>query len=309
LEILSAIEQYCAHLLSARGRARATVDSYRRDLLQFAQLSGLTQLGAMDKESVLRWLSAAARRELSARSRARKLSALRGFVDWSREYGLLQADPLPADLRSPASLYLPHALSEAQVLAIINAAQIPEAGTGRRGALARAAALRDRAILETLYASGMRVSELCGLRLEDLYSGEGFALVTGKGAKQRLVPLGRHAIAALESYMQDGRSALCRSAASRAEVFLSQRGPLSRSQAFRIVQHYAAVARESGLPIPHVSPHTFRHSCATHMLSHGADLRLVQELLGHASLSTTQVYTHLEKGRLREVYNRSHPLA
>jgi integrase/recombinase XerD len=285
------------------------VDSYRRDLLQFAEFSRITQMQALDREAVLRWLGAAGERELSARSRARKLSALRGFIEWAREYNLLSADPLPRELKNPASLYLPHALSEAQVLAILAAVEIPEAAGSRRGELQRATALRDQAILETLYASGMRVSELCGLRLEDYYPAEGFAMVTGKGSRQRLVPLGRLAVAALTMYIDAGRAALSRNAAAFSEIFLSQRGPLSRSQAFRIVQHYAAQARERGAVIPHVSPHTFRHSCATHMLSHGADLRLVQELLGHASLSTTQVYTHLEKGRLREVYDRSHPLA
>jgi integrase/recombinase XerD len=174
----------------------------------------------------------------------------------------------------------------------------------RRSSLSHAASLRDRAIVEVLYASGMRVSELTGLQLVDLHFGEGFAMVTGKGSKQRLVPLGQYAIEALGEYFTF-REVLCKAAHQHGEVFLSQRGPISRSQVFRIIKDCAARAGVKGK----VSPHTFRHSCASHMLAHGADLRLVQELLGHSALSTTQVYTHIEKTRLRQVYDACHPMA
>jgi integrase/recombinase XerD len=209
------------------------------------------------------------------------------------DYGHLKESPIPQDVASHRSLYLPHALTEAEVQSILDEAD----GTDPAG-------LRDRAILETLYATGMRVSELTGLTLADLHLGEGFAFITGKGGHQRLVPVGQYAIDALGAYLRTGRTALCPRAGGRREVFLTQRGPISRATVFRVVKKYAALAG-----IRDVSPHTFRHSCASHMLAHGADLRLVQELLGHASLTTTQIYTHVEMSRLREVYDRAHPLA
>ncbi len=254
---------------------------------------------------------------MSPRSRGRKLSALKSFVAWAMEYQLMSADPVPRELAPPRSLYLPHALSEEEVLAILEAVSGPAAeapAAGEDGEAAEdndtgtppvAGRLRDRAMLEVLYASGMRVSELTGLRLQDLHLGEGFALVTGKGSKQRLVPLGGPAIEALQRWLAGGRSAICPRSMIHDEVFLSRRGPISRSQVFRLIKGYAAAA---GIKSK-VSPHTFRHSCASHMLAHGADLRLVQELLGHSALSTTQVYTHIEKSRLRSVYDQTHPLA
>jgi site-specific recombinase XerD len=165
--------------------------------------------------------------------------------------------------------------------------------------------LRDLAMFETLYASGMRVSELCGLTLGALQLGEGFAVVTGKGNKQRLTPLHGVCITALREWIEAGRAALCAQAAGSDAVFLTRRGPVSRSFVFRRVQHFAQAAGIGKA----VSPHTFRHSCASHLLAHGADLRIVQELLGHSSLATTQVYTHIEKSRLRTAYDQAHPLA
>jgi integrase/recombinase XerD len=293
-----AVAQFSAYLLTAGGRARATVDAYARDLEQFAALTGAGRLEALDKLAVLSWLNKLGELELAARSRSRKLSALRGFCAWAQEYGLLERDPVPAEISAPRALYLPHALSEAEVLAIIEAAT-PPAG------VLDPEALRDKAMLETLYAGGIRVSELTGLGLLELHIGEGFALVTGKGSKQRLVPLGQYAIEALQAYLDTARGALCPRAASLSAVFLTRRGPISRSQVFRLVVKYAQLAGVQA----QVSPHTFRHSCASHMLAHGADLRLVQELLGHANLATTEIYTHIEKSRLRQVYDATHPLA
>lgn len=293
-----AVAQFSAYQLTAGGRARATVDAYARDLEQLGASLGLGTLEALDRTAVLRWLNHLAELELAARSRSRKLSALRSFCAWAQEYGLLQHNPVPAEITAPRALYLPHALTEAEVLAILNAA-------GPATGVPDPAALRDKAILETLYASGMRVSELTGLGLLDLHLGEGFALVTGKGSKQRLVPLGQYAIDALQAYLDRGRGALCPRAGGETTVFLTRRGPVSRSQVFRLVVKYAQLA---GIRAQ-VSPHTFRHSCASHMLAHGADLRLVQELLGHANLATTEIYTHIEKSRLRQVYDQTHPLA
>ncbi len=293
MDLAAALDRYCAYLLTARGRARATVASYRRDLEQFQALTEVKDLAQLDRAAALRWLNALSDLQLAPRSLARKLSALRGFTAWAVEYSLLERDPVPREASSPRALKLPHALTEGEVLALLKAAgELSPAG------------IRDRAILEVLYASGMRVSELCGLRLDALELGEGFAVVLGKGGKQRLVPLGQCALKALRLYLDGPRSRLCPQAGRFVEVFLSQRGPVSRSQVFRIVKKYALLAQ-----VAKVSPHTFRHSCASHLLAHGADLRLVQELLGHASLSTTQIYTHIEKSRLRAVYDQAHPLA
>jgi integrase/recombinase XerD len=304
LQFLDAVEQFCAWLLAARGRSRNTVEAYRRDLRQFAELScdepEALQVSALSREHVLRWTLQLGRAELAGRSRSRKLSALRAFVGWALEYGHLAADPVPAELRSAPALNLPHALTEAEVNALLAAA-----GAGVAAELLSADQQRDLALFETLYATGMRVSEICGLRLDALQLGEGFAIVTGKGSKQRLVPLGQPAIEALQRWLAGPRAQLCPSSRRHDEVFLTRRGPISRSQVFRLIKGYAAAAGITR----NVSPHTLRHSCASHMLAHGADLRLVQELLGHSALSTTQVYTHIEKSRLRKVYDQAHPLA
>ena len=289
-----AILHWSAWLLTARGRSRSTVDSYARDMRQFLELSGLTELSGLDRASVVAWLNQLAEREMAPRSRARKLSSLKSFVAWAREYGHLSEDPVPAELATQRGLDLPHALTRGEVQAIIDAA-------GGANPLS----IRDVAMLEVLYASGMRVSELTTLCLSNLHLPEGFAIVTGKGSKQRLVPLGHYAIEALERYIGPLRESICPTAPMCDEVFLTRRGVISRSMVFRLVKKYAAL----GGVTSHVSPHTFRHSCASHMLEGGADLRAVQELLGHASLTTTQIYTHIDKRRLREVYDRAHPHA
>ncbi len=315
-----------------------------RDLEQFAELAKVGRVSDLSPAAVLRWNEELKGRKQASSSRARKLSALRAFVAWAQEYKVIASNPIPTELSLPKSFYLPHALSEAEVKAMLDisggqvvrrvtesvqdserarsltsasntkqarspvspaAVNIVASTMGKRAAIQHATLIRDHAIIEVLYASGMRVSELTGLRLVDLHLSEGFAIVTGKGSKQRLVPLGQYAIDALRDYITTARETICKSAPQHGEVFLSQRGPISRSQVFRMIK---AVAARAGI-VGKVSPHTFRHSCASHMLAHGADLRLVQELLGHSALSTTQVYTHIEKSRLRQVYDACHPMA
>lgn len=289
-----AIARFCTYLLTAGGRSRATVDGYSRDLEQFAVLAEIGRLAELDRSAVLRWINELYDREYARRSLARKLSALRAFISWAIEYNLLEADPIPAEIKLPRELYLPHAIAESEVEAMLTAADGDDP-----------VSIRDHTMLEVLYATGMRVSELTGLNVIDLHLAEGFATVTGKGNKQRVVPLGQYAINALKRWLDGPRSAMCKNASRHGEVFLTKRGPISRSTVFRRVQHHAQAA---GIKA-HVSPHTLRHSCASHLLAHGMDLRLVQELLGHASLATTQVYTHIEKSRLRAVYDQCHPMA
>jgi len=304
-----AVTEFRYWLISARGRSQLTASSYESDLKQFANLAKIKKLTHVRRPAVIAWAGKLKEAEFSERTKARKLSALKTFVGWATEYHHLGEDPVPIELHFSLGFYLPDALSEGDVRSILDMSKrqtesLQITASGRIGELQIAASIRDRAILEVLYASGMRVSELCGLRREDLHFGEGFAMVTGKGNKQRLVPLGHYAIEALQAYFTQ-REVLCKSAPQHAEVFLSQRGPISRSQVFRIIKNCAARAGITGK----VSPHTFRHSCASHLLAHGADLRLVQELLGHSALSTTQVYTHIEKSRLRKVYDECHPMA
>jgi len=289
-----AIAQFAAYLLTAGGRSRATVDSYSSDLEQFAGSSGIGRLEDLDKKAILNWLKAMTEAEYASSSRSRKISALRSFINWAVEFNLIQQNPVPDSLALPKALYLPSALSQVDVKRLIDAVQGDSAEQ-----------LRDRALLETLYASGMRVSEAAGLQMVDLYLSEGFCMVTGKGNKQRLAPLGSYALEALRDYLNNARSSVCNKADSFSEVFISRRGPISRHTIFRIVKKYASLA---GIKAT-VSPHTLRHSCASHLLENGADLRFVQELLGHASLSTTQIYTHIDRTRLRQIYEQAHPLA
>jgi integrase/recombinase XerD len=226
---------------------------------------------------------------------ARAVAAVRSFHRFCVEEGLVRSDP-SEDIGGPrVPQGIPKALSEREVEALL--AAVP--GDDPR-------ARRDRAILETLYAGGLRISELVGLDLGDVDLADGLARVMGKGRKERVVPLGRGARVALADYLRDGRPALQRRAARTDAVFLNARGGrLTRQGAWLIVRTAGERAGLGGRLFPHV----LRHSCATHMLDHGADIRVVQELLGHASLSTTQVYTRVSPERLRAVYDQAHPRA
>ena len=252
MHVDDALRHWSAWLLTARGRSRSTVGSYLRDMQQFVHLSGLAELSGLDRARVVDWLNALAEREMAPRSRARKLSALKSFVGWAMEYGHLAQDPVPAELATQRGLDLPHALTQGEVQAILDATRGLDP-----------LSVRDSAMLETLYASGMRVSELTTLRLADLHLPEGFAIVTGKGSKQRLVPLGHYAIEGLKAYIGPVRESICPTAPLHPEVFLTRRGAISRSMVFRLVQKYALLAGVKS----HVSPHTFRHSCASHDFS------------------------------------------
>jgi integrase/recombinase XerD len=230
---------------------------------------------------------------------ARSLVAVRSFHRFCAREGHLPADPTEAVGAPRVPQGIPKALDEAQVERLLGAVT----GDGPR-------AQRDRALLELLYASGIRISEAVGLDLGDLELEDGLFRVLGKGDKERVVPVGRSARVALESYLRDGRlklrAARTRRVADSDAVFLNARGSrLSRQACWTIVRH---AGRRVGLD-DRLSPHVLRHSCATHMLDHGADLRIVQELLGHATISTTQVYTKVSPERLRAAYDKAHPRA
>jgi integrase/recombinase XerD len=302
------LEEYDTWLRVERGLAPNSLAAYRRDLRRYADYldrHGQTAAGSVDEAMVAGFVDELreARRDdgrpqYAASSIARSVSAVHSFHRFCLEEGLVGSDP-SEDIGAPrVPQGIPKALSEDEVNALLAAV----AGNGPR-------ALRDRAILETLYAGGVRISELVGLDVDDLDLHDGLARVLGKGSKERVVPLGRGARDALREYLQRGRPELDRARrrqASLRAVFLNARGGrLTRQGAWLIVRDAGGRA---GLG-DRLYPHVLRHSCATHMLDHGADIRVVQELLGHASLSTTQVYTKVSPERLRAVYDLAHPRA
>jgi integrase/recombinase XerD len=299
----AALRRFLDYLTVERGLAANTLSAYRRDLHRYG--AWLAAVGIDDpaearEEDVVAFLGAlrAGATPVGTRYRAssiaRSLAAVRGFHRFLVRERLAGADP-SHDLGTPkVPSALPKALSIEQVEALLGAV----AGDDPR-------ALRDRALLETLYAAGLRVSEATGLDVDDIDLEDGAVRAFGKGSRERLVPLGRSARQALESWLVRGRSSLAGPRSGPA-LFLNARGTrLTRQGCWKILRHHA---RHAGLEAD-VSPHVLRHSFATHLIAGGADIRSVQELLGHASLATTQVYTKVTRERLREVYLRSHPRA
>jgi integrase/recombinase XerD len=294
--------EFLAYLELERGLSRNTLEAYRSDLQQFGaflQARGVGPLAAThaDLAAFIDSLAAGGAgegRRLAPATLQRKLACLRSFYRHLRREQLLGSDPT-AKLRSPRPrAKLPKVLSREEVFALLSA---PRGGSP--------AALRDRALLETMYACGLRASELTELRLADLDLQAGVLRARGKGSKERLVPFGSKATEALSAYLRRGRPQLV-GIADEQHVFVNVRGRgLSRQGLYKIVQRHA---RAVGLE-QRMSPHTLRHSFATHLLSGGCDLRSLQEMLGHADLGTTQMYTHLSNEHLREVYFEAHPRA
>jgi integrase/recombinase XerD len=303
---LSLLNDYNSYLCVEKGLRPLTCEAYLSDLRIFAEfLEGRDGvLLTATQEDVTSFLEHMRNHGIESRSSARKLSCLRGFYKWLLLDRRVNHDPT-VNIESPkAWKVLPKSLAEPEV-----AEMLERAGMAASHPQAHATALRDRAILELLYAGGLRVSEVTSLSTSDLALDSGRVHVRGKGDKERIVPLGRIAIDALENYLREGRPHLARiSSRSKrgsarqdaARLFLSLHGmPLTRQW----VWHLTKLSNKSA------SPHRLRHSCATHMVEHGADLRSVQMILGHADISTTQVYTHLALGRLKAVHRQHHPRA
>jgi integrase/recombinase XerD len=292
---------FLSYLELERGLSRNTLNAYRTDLLQYGEyLSAhkLDALGARPAE-VGEFLAELAtggpeKPAVSSATIHRKAACLRSFYKHLRRDELIGDDPT-ASLAAPRrSKKLPHVLNYAEVGKLLAA---PEG--------AEPTALRDRALLEVMYACGLRASEVIGLEMSDIDLHEGFVRARGKGSKERLVPIGRQAIAAIRGYLRGGRPELLHGR-EEPRLFLNFRGgPLTRQGLYKIVQRHARAVGLDGK----MSPHTLRHSFATHLLSNGCDLRAVQEMLGHADIATTQMYTHLSGERLREVYYEAHPRA
>lgn len=285
-----------------RGLARNTLTSYRRDLGRYlTELTGqgVQRLEDATEENVAAFLAALRRGDeqhqpLRASSAARAVVAVRGLHRFAAREGLVSTDAA-SGVRPPAPpRRLPKALPVDDVLALLEAAGIEDNPRG----------LRDRALLELLYGTGARISEAVGLEVDDLDLEGAAALLHGKGGKDRLVPIGRHARAAVEAYLVRGRPALVAAGRGTPALFVNHRGGrLSRQSAWMVLRQSA---ERAGITAD-VSPHTLRHSFATHLLDRGADLRAIQVMLGHADLSTTQIYTHVLEARLRTVYDRFHP--
>ena len=290
--LLAAIEGFLGEIRVERGLSPLTVAAYRRDLAQFAAGAGLGW--RTDPEPVRDFVNGLRRAGRRPSTQARKVAAIRSFYGFALREGLAQRDVAALlDAPRPGS-YLPDVLGADEVARILDAPPADEP-----------VGIRDRAILELLYACGLRVSELTGLETDRLDLPGLQVRVIGKGNRERRVPMGEEARERLHRYLSGPRAAWTARRPSGA-VFVSQRGArLARESVYRLVRRWALAAGITA----RVTPHTFRHSFATHLLEGGADLRVVQTLLGHASISTTQLYTHLTGERLREVYTRAHPRA
>jgi len=292
----AAVDAFLHHLLLERGLAKNTVDAYSRDLARFLGHlleQGVSQMRAVERVHVTGYLEALEADGLGARSRARALVSVRRLVRFAENEGMLESDPLEGVYGPRLPQTLPRTLAAHESAALIAAVD-----TGRP------LGLRDRAMLEVLYGAGLRVSELVSLPLAALDLRAGLVRVLGKGNKERLVPLGEAAARAIERYLNEERPALAGKRRSEA-MFLTRRGNAMTRQNF--FARLRELATRAGLDAARVSPHVLRHAFATDLLEGGADLRSVQAMLGHADLSTTQIYTHVSRRRLRETVDERHP--
>ena len=294
---LAEIDDFCDALWLEDGLAKASLSSYRSDLLHFARwrktqaVGGLLLTGEADLAAFVAQLSS----HLKASSQARYLSTFRRFFRYLLTHGRISADPTLKIAMPAKPSRLPKVMSERQVEALL-VAPPDDTPLGRR----------DRAMLETLYATGLRVSELVGLKLHEINLDMGVVRVFGKGGKERLVPLGETAIDEIRDYLAGTRAELLGLQQSD-DLFVTARGAGMTRQAFwQLIKRYAIVA---GIDPARLSPHVLRHAFATHLLNHGADLRVVQMLLGHSDISTTQIYTHVARERLKTLHQQHHPRA
>jgi len=295
-----AIDNFLAHISTVKGYSPNTCAAYSNDLSQLADYLGslsppVTAWGQVTKNTLISYILHLKEREYSSATIARKVAAIKSFFNFLTEEGMIKDNPA-ADLESPkVSKRLPKVLSRNQVEKLL--AQ-PAKGSGPK-------ALRDTALLELLDATGMRVSELVALRVDDVNLETSTVRVKGKGGKERIIPIHRRAAEALRAYLEEGRKAFVKDPAQQA-LFLNPRGTqLTRQGLWLIIKRYV---EQAGIKAE-VTPHTLRHSFATHLLEGGATLRDVQEILGHSNISTTQVYTHVTSKRLREAFDKSHPRA
>ncbi|MCK6389509.1 MAG: site-specific tyrosine recombinase XerD [Azonexus sp.] len=292
---LAEIDRFCDALWLEDGLAKATLASYRSDLGRLAGWLAEHQHEALLdlRESTLTAFVAHLSRRTRASSQARYLATLRRYFRWQVSRGRIAVDPTLRLSNPGLPSRLPKVMSEQQVGELL-AAPDPETPLG----------LRDKAMLETLYATGLRVSELVNLKLHEISLADGVVRAFGKGSKERLVPLGQLAIDAITDYLATARNALLQGQQSDALFVTARGGAMTRQAFWYLIKRYARLA---GIAPEKLSPHVLRHAFATHLLNHGADLRVVQLLLGHADISTTQIYTHVARERLKQLHADHHP--
>jgi len=287
------IDAFCDQLWLQDGLARSSLTSYRRDLIAWSDWLGSRPLLAADRGDVEAWLADQFHAKAKATSVARRLSSLRRFYRMQLERATVREDPTVRVQAPKLPRRLPKLLSEAQVESLL-AAPVTESTLG----------LRDRAMLETLYATGLRVTELTTLKLAQVSLDVGVVRVIGKGSKERLVPLGDEAVSWLGKYLKGARPELAAGAKTDYLFLTARRTPLTRQAFWALIKRYAL---KSGIAANALSPHVLRHAFATHLLNHGADLRVVQLLLGHADITTTTIYTHVARERLKRLHAQHHP--
>jgi len=297
MEVTAAMSSFLTHIKVEKGLSSNTVSAYRRDMAKFAEFAKKRKLALenINRDDLVDFLAGLYRQKLESKSVARHLVSLRSFFRFAQIQGLIPSDP-SMNLESPKiRRALPGYLRLDEVERLL-------AQPDERMPLG----LRDRAMLEVLYSSGLRVSELVGLRVSDLDTRVGCVRCIGKGDKERIVPIGKKALSIVEKYLRNARPRLLGKALGSPALFVNRRGgALSRVGVWKILSAYG---RRAGLRVA-LTPHMLRHSFATHLLERGADLRSVQLMLGHADISTTQIYTHVVEERLKQVYKAHHPRA
>lgn len=297
--IESYIEEFSRYLLIDEGKSSNTIESYRRDLTKFVmfyQSTNKDSLSQVNKEDIQLFLAFLKEQNYSISSTNRMLSSLKRFFNYLLVEKVIEQSPMQLVKGAKKKKHLPKALTLNQIDALFEA---PDINTDH--------GIRDRAVLELMYATGLRVSELVNLSLRNCHLELGFIQTFGKGDKERIVPLGEEAIFWINKYLEEVRPVFLKKAKSTDVLFLTERGKeFTRQGIWKNLKKYVALA---GMDEATVSPHVLRHSFATHLLENGADLRMVQELLGHSDISTTQIYTHISKIRLQEVYRKSFPRA
>jgi integrase/recombinase XerD len=288
------IDRFLNYLAVERGLSANTLAAYSSDLQEikgFLNTTGITNWDDLTRDHISAYIQGLGER-LSSRSKARRMAALRSFFKHLQVLGAIRQNPAARITFPKAGLSLPKVLSGLEVEALL---QQPDT--------AHPLGQRDKAMVELFYATGLRVSELTDLQLRQLHLDPGYLVILGKGGKERLVPLGEWAAEALKVYLEEGRRVLLKGG-SRQEIFLNHRAEkLSRQGVWKILKHYALQARIR----QNITPHMLRHSFATHLLENGADLRSLQTMLGHADISTTQIYTHVARTRLKEIHQKYHP--
>ena len=291
-----AVDSFAAALALERGLAEKTQEAYLRDvraLVRFLEKRGIHDAGEVGRTGITSYLDELRVSEKRASSRARAFVAIKEFFSHLKEMRMISADPAEGLEAPKKGLVLPKILPEEDMQRLVDSVSGSD--------------LRDRAMLELLYGCGLRVSELCDLTLESLPHGAELVRCTGKGSKDRVVPIGTAAGSAIGRYLESARDAFSKGNISERHLFLTRLGgKFTRMGVFKILKQRAAAA---GVDPETVSPHVLRHCFASHLLSHGADIRAIQEMLGHSSISTTQIYTHVDQSRLGEIHRKYHPRA